>query len=363
MKADKSIVMALSGLLLSCGALLADEIQNLQNTGYIDVHMHLAADRGGTRGRKPGPSQMEYGPAASTLISEMDKLGIKKTVVMPPPQTKDQKAKISYKGFLDVVNARQDRLAFAAGGDLLSPMIMAIAPSDVVPPMKQEFRERALRIIEDGAAAFGEMTALHFSFGKTHVFEQADTDHPLFLLLSDIAAEYGLPIDMHLEAVPEDQPTPSALLRQSPNNPKTVKATIPGFERLLAHNRGAKIVWQHVGWDNTGHMTTDLVRRLLRDHPNLYCAMKFVQKKYEPFQLGEGLMGEDMRIRPEWLELMTEFPDRFMIGADDFISAPGKRGAGPPSFVDTWAIIDQLPEALRSKVGHENAARVYRFKA
>ncbi len=355
--------MVLLGLLLCGDALLAEERLSPQNADYIDVHMHLAADRGGAWEKTPGSPRMDYNPAALALISEMDKLGIEKSVVMPPPQTKDQKARIHYKGFLDAVNARRDRLAFAAGGDILNPMIMAIAPSEVVPPMKQEFRKRALNVVEDGAVAFGEMTALHFSFSKTHVFEEASPDHPLFLLLSDIAAEHGLPIDLHMEAVLRDQPTPSSLLRRSPNNPEAIKATIPGFERLLAHNRDAKIVWQHVGWDNTGHMTTDLVRRLLRDHPNLYCAMKFVQKRYEPFQLGEGIMDEDMRIRPDWFELLTEFPDRFMIGADDFISAPGKRSAGPPSLADTWAIIDQLPEALRNKVGYENAARVYRIEA
>ena len=138
-----------------------------------------------------------------------------------------------------------------------------------------------------------------------------------------------------------------------------IKSTIPGFERLLNHNPATNIVWQHVGWDNTGHLTTDLVRRLLKGHPNLYCALKFVRKSREPFQVGEALMDENMKIRPKWLELISEFPDRFMIGADEFVSAPGGWSAGPPSFVDTWAILNQLPEGLKSKVGRENAARVY----
>ena len=225
--------------------------------------------------------------------------------------------------------------------------------------MKKKFRDFALRIIDDGAVAFGEMAALHFSFSKTHSFEQAPADHPLLLLLSDIAAEHGLPIDFHMEAVLEDQPLPPALLERSPNNPSMIKSTIPGFERLLNHNLSTNIVWQHIGWDNTGHMTTDLVRRLLKSHSNLFCALKFVRKNHEPFQLGEALMDEDMKIRPKWLELISEFPDRFMVGADEFVSAPGGWSAGPPSFVDTWAILNQLPEELRNKVGCENAARVY----
>ena len=347
--------MALS---LYGGVLFAEESGSFQGTGYIDVHMHLAANRQNNQGEG---KRKDYEPAAAELISMMDDLSVERVVIMPPPQAKGQKGRNTYEEFMETVERHRDRLAFAAGGDYLNPMIMAIDATDVIPPMKKKFREMALRIIEDGAVGFGEMTALHFSFSKTHVFEQAPVDHPLFLLLSDIAAEHGLPIDLHMEAVLEDQPLPMALSKISPNNPSTIKSTIPSFERLLAHNLDAKIVWQHVGWDNTGHMTTDLVRRLLKGHSNLYCALKFVQKKHEPFLLGEGLMDENLKIRPKWLELISEFPDRFMIGADDFIGAPGSWSAGPPSFVDTWAIIDQLPEDLRSKVGRENAARVYRL--
>ena len=70
-------------------------------------------------------------------------------------------------------------------------------------------------------------------------------------------------------------------------------------------------------------------------------------------------MDENGAVRPEWLGLMNEFPDRFMIGADDFIGASGARRGGPPSFAGTWAVIEQLPEGLREKVGRENAAKVY----
>ena len=371
-KKNKIVLLALAALLLYGGVLFAEDSGSSQSMGYIDVHMHLAANRQNNQGegqgkrRKKGMKaqsqpQKDYEPAAIELISMMDELGVKKVVVMPPPQAKGQKGRSTYEEFIETVERHRDRLAFAAGGDYLNPMIMAIDATDVMPPMKKKFREMALRIIEDGAVGFGEMTALHFSFSKTHVFEQAQADHPLFLLLSDIAAEHRLPIDLHIEAVLEDQVLPTALSKISPNNPATIKATIPGFERLLDHNPKTNIVWQHVGWDNTGHMTTVLVRRLLKAHPNLYCALKFVQKEHETFQLGEGLMDENLKIRSKWLELISEFPDRFMIGADDFISAPGSWSAGPPSFIDTWAIIDQLPEELRDKVGRENAARVYRI--
>ncbi|MBI4597446.1 MAG: hypothetical protein HY737_03490 [Candidatus Omnitrophica bacterium] len=74
---------------------------------------------------------------------------------------------------------------------------------------------------------------------------------------------------------------------------------------------------------------------------------------------GEGLKDEQMNVRPEWVQLMSEFPDRFMSGSDNFVGAPGGRRVGPPSFADIWAILNQLPEELQRTVGRANAARVY----
>lgn len=374
MKKEKNILVALVAVLLSGGVLTAQQAQTPpRGPGYLDVHMHLTGsiaqdDQIPRQGmRHPQGERMRahdpksYEAAAQALISMMDSLGVKKAIVMPPPHVFSQKGMITYKGLKKTVDRHPDRLAFAGGGDNLNPMIMAVAPSNVTPQIRHKFRETAQQIVKDGAVAFGEMAALHFSFGEEHVFEQTAPDHPLFLLLADIAAEKGVPIDLHMEAVPEDQDLPAALAQRSPRNPSTIKATIPGFERLLDHKLNANIVWQHVGWDNTGHMTPQLVRRILRAHPNLFCALKFVRKRYETFQAGEGLMDADMKVRSEWLQLMSEFPDRFMIGADEFIGHSGRHHAGPPSFEATWAIINQLPEELRNKIGRENARRVYRL--
>ena len=59
-------------------------------------------------------------------------------------------------------------------------------------------------------------------------------------------------------------PLPSHL--KSPPNPPRLHANIAAFERLLAHNPRAKIIWDHAGWDNTGYRTADLCRRLLKDY-------------------------------------------------------------------------------------------------
>ncbi|MBI4025958.1 MAG: amidohydrolase family protein [Verrucomicrobia bacterium] len=364
--------------------------------GYIDVHMHLDGmyrqDGGGQSSAKgpgmSGPGKMgrraqtgrgterpsggegrprggmvkDYETAADHLIVMMDKCGVAKAVVMPPPQVANQHGGYTCKDLLGAIRRHPQRLALAGGGGELGPIIMGTASSAVTPAIRAGFERKADDIIRDGARAFGEMTALHFSLHQGHPFEQAPADHPLFLLLADIAARYDVPIDLHMEAATEDMPLPQRLGGRSSANPSVIQATIPPFERLLAHNRKTRIVWQHIGWDNTGQMTPALVRRLLEAHPNLYLAMKSVQTKWEPFRIGLTILDEQVCIRAEWVGLIRDHPDRFMIGADEFVGIPGRTTRkGPPCFENTWAIPGQLPAELRDKVGRENAARVYRL--
>lgn len=79
-------------------------------------------------------------------------------------------------------------------------------------------------------------------------------------------------IDLHFDVVVEDIRAPEWLA--SPPNPASFRANLPGFERLLAHNRGARIVWAHAGSDMLGGWTVDLSRRLLAAHPNLFMSIR-----------------------------------------------------------------------------------------
>jgi predicted TIM-barrel fold metal-dependent hydrolase len=58
--------------------------------------------------------------------------------------------------------------------------------------------------------------------------------------------------------------------RRSNNNPDREPENITAFERLLAHNPKAKIVWVHLGMDTTDQRSPELTRRLLAKHQNLY---------------------------------------------------------------------------------------------
>ena len=226
-------------------------------------------------------------------------------------------------------------------------MIMrSVSTGDAGPQVREKFKARAEELLRLGVSGFGEMAAEHF-VGATP-YEYAPPDHPLFLLLADIAAEHGVPIDIHMEAVPKAMALPSPLT--SPPNAAELHENIAGFERLLAHNRRAKIIWAHAGTDNTGFRTPDVSRRLLRTHPNLY-----MEIKYDPRAIGRNPVMINGVVTPEWLKVFQEFPDRFLIGSDQRYPEAGQ----PIRWPSVVTILNQLPPGVRKKIATDNAQRVF----
>jgi predicted TIM-barrel fold metal-dependent hydrolase len=265
------------------------------------------------------------------------------------PDTFDHPGHYDAEILLAAVNKHPGKLAITGGGGTLNAMIIqSAATGDAGPAVRRKFKERADELLREGVIGFGEMTAEHFD-GATP-YQYAPADHPLFLLLADIAAEHNVPIDLHMEAVPQDMPLPASL--KSPPNAPQLHANIAAFERLLSHNPRAKIIWAHLGSDFTGFRTVELDRRLLQAHPNLY-----MEIKADPVAPGLNYpIAEDGKIKPEWLKLFTEFPDRFIIGSDQHYPEP--KGEDK-RWQEVILLFNQLPADVRKKIGTENIVSLY----
>lgn len=338
------------------------------DAGYIDTHNH-----------PPHSPTCTYDDRIKTVVLDaMDRLGIDKTLFMPQPRDPEH-APCEWVYLTEVSNRHPGRFAFLLGGETLQPMIMQVVRgaktlNEVLP----DFVDKAKHILRYGATGFGEMAAEHFSLHTGHSYESVPPDHPLFLLLADIAGAYHLPIDLHMEAIAEDITHNINLCtgqQRPPPNPASLRENIPAFERLLRHNRNARIVWAHAGWDNTGHRTPALTRRLLEDHSNLYIQLRPLPRPGPgACVLPNRLTDAEGRIRPGWLDLIRDFPDRFIIGLDSFYSSPIpglseeeeeewrrqqlerllRAGTG---FVKQ--LYERLPDGLARKVAFHNAVRIY----
>jgi predicted TIM-barrel fold metal-dependent hydrolase len=306
-------------------------------TPFIDVHVHM------TRG--------DAERSVQAALQEMGNENAAKIVFLPSPFTAEDADKFDAEYFLAAVKKHPDKLAFLGGGGSLNIMIQqAVRNADAGPELLKKFRERAEELLREGAIGFGEISAEHLPSGASPSYQSAPPDHPLLLLLSDIAAQHNVPINLHMEAVPQSMPLPAGL--KSPPAPPQLPGNIAAFERLLAHNPRAKIVWAHAGTaDNTGYRTPDLCRRLLEAHRNLYMEIKI-----DPLNMGKNPPMVDGKIKTDWLKLFEDFPDRFLFGSDQFYPEPPP---GPQRWEAMVLLFNQLPADVRRKIGTENALRIY----
>jgi predicted TIM-barrel fold metal-dependent hydrolase len=321
---------------------------------FVDAHTHLFRHRpgGGMFHRGGGASERGDSSTAAAALALMDQFGVSYAILAPPPMPTEDPGVIAE--LQAAVRETPTRFAFSAGGESLNPLIQNTPPENVTPEVLGRFQQQAVAIAESAAAGFGELAAEHFSSRKgNHPYESARPDHPLFLALADIAAKYDMPIGLHMEAVPRDMPFPDEKVAGPPNPTKLVE-NIAAFERLLDHNPKARIVWEHAGWDLTGERTVALMRSLLTKHPNLYMSVKSDKAGTPltaPFLPGDGL-------KPGWLAMLQAFPDRFVVGSDQFYD--------DPEVIRTHrarAFVDALPADIAHRIASENVKHIYRLPA
>jgi predicted TIM-barrel fold metal-dependent hydrolase len=283
-----------------------------------------------------------------SALAALGRQNASKIFFLMPPDTFDHPGHFDAEVLLPSAKKYPGKLAVLGGGGTLNAMIVqSVASGDSGTAVRNKFRDRAEELLREGVVGFGEMSAEHFD-GATP-YQYAPPDHPLYLMLADIAAQHDVPIDIHMEAVPSAMPLPADL--KSPPNPPQLHANIAAFERLLAHNPRARIIWAHAGADGTGFRTPDLCRRLLLAHPNLY-----MEIKADPLAHGKNYPLAGGKIKPDWLKLFEDFPDRFIIGSDQHY--PEAQGQ-PQRWQEMVLLFNQLPEDLRRKIGTENIAHIY----
>lgn len=323
----------LAATVLALAAVAARGEVTRASTPYVDGHAHF--------------DERDVPGSIRAALAALDRENAAAIFFQAPPDIFEHPGHYDAETILSAAKEHPGKLAVLGGGGTLNAMIHDCPPDRAGPEIRKRFEDRAGELLREGVVGFGELTAEHFA-GVTP-YQASPPDHPLFLLLVEIAARHGAPIDLHMEAVPKAMPLPAGL--KSPPNAPVLRENIAAFERLLAHRPQAAIIWAHAGSDGTGFRTPELCRRLLKAHPNLY-----MELKVDPKNPGLNSPLANGKIKPDWLQLLKDFPDRFIIGSDQHYPEP-------PGAEQRWQaavlLLDQLPLELRRKVASENALRIY----
>jgi hypothetical protein len=321
----------------------------------VDVHAHFLPEQG-----------LKFDDAVASAIKLMDQFGVARAIMMSPPRGQEIPLNYDYPDFRAALKKYPGRFVFLAGGGTLNPLLHRHAdPASVTEAVKKEFAAIAHKALDEGALGFGEMSSLHISLSRAHRYNYVPADHPLLLLLADMAAERDVPLDLHMDALAKDT-KPPAKLAAYPNNPDVFPATLPALERLLAHNPEAKIIWDHGGSDHLGDFTPQVIGSLMDRFPNLHMSLR-VTGQNSPV-LNKLLSGGT--VVAAWLALLKRHSDRFMIGTDNFYASANAAAtsrighfsrANSPKLTATTLFLSVLPADLARKIGSENAVRLFRL--
>ena len=286
----------------------------------IDAHNHII----------PGMS-------AETIISFMDRAGIRKVILMTnriapfrPMGWEDDFVLEAYEKyphriipFLTTVRAGQGSISESA------------------------FIEYAEEQLKKGKfQGMGEFMVEHYAVSENpstqapHIRIPADS--PLMQAMMRLGAKHSIPLTIHMETEPD---------------------TVAALERALRANPKTKVIWAHQNPVKMGggpearyarRGDPDQIARLLDKYPNLYAdiAVGYESVFVQP---------QDRSLPEDWKQLYEKYNDRFVIGLDLAGDVMWEKRALPrANFMRAW--LSQLSPDTARKLAHENIERILSAK-
>jgi len=177
--------------------------------------------------------------------------------------------------------------------------------------------EMVLRELAAGTAA-GPYRGL----GEFHLYDSVNADGATARRLMQLAEERGLVVLAHVDDV--------------------------AIEKLLAHAPKARLIWAHTG---IGGVPIERVRALLQRHPTLLGELS-----YRP-----GLTSSGGALSPAWRALLTDMPERFLVGSDTWINARWDDYEGLMAEARRW--LADLPPAVARRIAWDNGAALFGLPA
>jgi hypothetical protein len=166
--------------------------------------------------------------------------------------------------------------------------------------------------------AAGTEAGPYRGLGEFHLYDSANANGPTAKRLMQLAQERNLVVLAHVDDV--------------------------AIDMLLAHAPKARLVWAHTG---IGGVPIERVRALFKKHATLYGELS-----YRP-----GLMEGEGRLSVPWKALLTEMPDRFLVGSDTWTNSRWDDYEGLMREARGW--LGDLPPAAARRIAWDNGAALF----
>ncbi|MBS7809213.1 amidohydrolase family protein [Variovorax sp. PCZ-1] len=169
----------------------------------------------------------------------------------------------------------------------------------------------------------GTASGAYKGIGEFHLYDSANANGAVAVKLMKLSEEKQLAVLAHVDDV--------------------------AIDLLMAHapKKTVKLIWAHTGISGA---STERVRSLMKKYPGLMGELS-----YRP-----GLTDGNGQLSAEWRALITEFPNRFMIGSDTWVNQRWMYYDDLMKGYRTW--LGGLPTDVARKVAWENGATLFGLK-
>jgi hypothetical protein len=97
----------------------------------------------------------------------------------------------------------------------------------------------------------------------------------------------------------------------------------------------------------------------LGKHPNLYLSFRLSLPRGPASIRRDNVLDDSGNVRQEWLDLIEDYPDRFVMGSDTFWGG----GEAGPSQTLVASFLTQLPGDVAQMVACRNVVAIYKLDA
>ena len=180
------------------------------------------------------------------------------------------------------------------------------------------FRDESIYEMVQKELASGTAAGPYRGLGEFHLYDSANANGPVARKLMQLAGARDLVVLAHVDDV--------------------------AIDLLMAHAPRARLIWAHTG---IGGASVERVRALLKRYPSLMGELS-----YRP-----GLTGIGGGLSSEWKALLSEQPERFLVGSDTWINERWTDYEGLMSSARRW--LGDLPPDAAKKIAWDNGTRLF----